>query len=1517
MLYAGVLATVNSGFGSPAGLALDSSGNVYISYPYYIGGSVVEVPWTQASGYGTATIVATALGSPFGIAADKNGNIFIAVSGTGPGTNTGAVMEASPPTAGGGWTLTTPVSGLNSPKGVAVDNAGNLYVADAGNQTVIEVPAATGTPVTLANTSTSTNGGDFTPYGVAVDASGNVFVADRGDQYNLGTVDGTVTEIPSGCTAAAAIAQSCQIDQLDSGMHYPEGIAVDANENLFIADYQFGWILELPWMGSAYSSTHPPLFNSGKLAVNSRYYPTGVAVDPSGNVFFSDTANNRVEKGDVEAVDFGAESVSSSSATIAVSFVFIDNTTIGGWTVMTHGATGLDFSDASGGTCSSTGPSASYIVNDGCTVNVSFTPQATGLRSGTLVLQDTSGNVLATAYLHGVGVASQIAFGPGTQSLAVSSGLSLPTGVTVDEGGSVYVSDSGSGSVVKTSGGSQSTVASGLSSPSGVAVDGGGNVYIADSGNHRVVEVPWAGSAYGTQTTVISGLNSPKSVAVDGGGNLYIADSGSRVVVKIPWIVGVYGAPLTLANSTTNGTSFDPVDVAVDGSGNVYIADTGNSQVVKVPWTASGYGASSTVGSGLSSPVGVAVDGIGNVYITDSSNHNVVKVSWTGSNYGAQSTIADLTTNGNGFVPVGVSVTGGGNIYIADAGNSQVVEVDVADPPSLSFASTPVGFSSSDSPKTVTVANNGNLSLVFSTTGGSNPLYPANFSENSSDSNLCAAGTSLSAGASCDVSANFTPSTAGAFTSQIALTNNAFNGGGTQNIGVSGTGTLALSPASLPGGTVGAAYSQNVAATGGSGSYAFSVSSGTLPAGLALSTSGLLSGTPIAGGSFSVTIAVADSNNLAITGSQTYSLNIGAPTITLSPSSLPDTTYGANYSQTLTASGGTPSYSFAVTSGSLPAGISLNSGVLSGTPTPGSFNFTVTATDSSTGTGPYSSSQPYSLLVNQATPALSLACAEVTYDGNAHSCVGTTTGIGGVTVSGTWSYSPASVTAAGSTPVTGTFTSSNSNYAGGTASGTLKIDPATPTLSLACAEVTYDGNPRSCVGTATGIGGVAVSGTWSYSPANVTAVGSTPVTGSFTSSNGNYASGTAIGTLKIDPAKPTLSLTCAEVPYDGNAHFCVGAATGIGGVTVSGTWSYSPTSVTGAGSTLVTGTFTSSNSDYAGGTASGTLKIDQVTPTLSLACPEVIYDGNAHSCVGTATGIGGIAVSGTWSYSPASVTAAGSTPVIGTFISSNPNYASGTASGTLTIDPAAPAISSISPAFMAAGSAAFTLTVNGSGFTANSTIYWGTSAVATQYGNAAQLTAQVTAADIAASGTSMITVQTPAPGGGTSNSLYFEIDSTGSGATAPTMTSTTATVPAGSTASYPVVFPASVISASLSCLNLPSGASCGYSSSSNTVTITTSSTTPAGTYQITLVFAETISGPATAGFFLPVLLLPLALLRRKLGARKAWMSACAGLVLMAASAFCSGCGGRSSPSTPPVNPTHQVMSSSVVSLIVQ
>jgi hypothetical protein len=244
-----------------------------------------------------------------------------------------------------------------------------------------------------------------------------------------------------------------------------------------------------------------------------------------------------------------------------------------------------------------------------------------------------------------------------------------------------------------------------------------------------------------------------------------------------------------------------------------------------------------------------------------------------------------------------------------------------------------------------------------------------------------------------------------------------------------------------------------------------------------------------------------------------------------------------------------------------------------------------------------------------------------------------------------------------------------------------------------------------------------------------------------------------------------------------------------------------------------------------------------------------------------------------------------------------------------------PGVSSLSPAIASAGGAGFTLTVSGSGFVSLLAVYWGNTALTTQYMSATQLSAQVPTSSITASGISAITVQSPSPGGGTSNSFDFEVDTAGT--TPPSFTTASATVTAGSSATYNVTLPSSATNVSVQCLNLPSGASCSYSASSSAVTIATSSTTPKGSYQTIIIFTETLPGAASAGIFFPFLLLPLLYFRERLK-RGVWITTCIILVFACGISCAIGCGGGSSGSTgPPSNPTHVVSSSGVVTLTVQ
>ncbi|MBB5208447.1 Ig domain-containing protein [Chiayiivirga flava] len=212
-----------------------------------------------------------------------------------------------------------------------------------------------------------------------------------------------------------------------------------------------------------------------------------------------------------------------------------------------------------------------------------------------------------------------------------------------------------------------------------------------------------------------------------------------------------------------------------------------------------------------------------------------------------------------------------------------------------------------------------------------------------------------------------TPTEAGAFAITIQATDsNSFSGTRDYVLQVIAP-VIELGPMTLPDGDAGVPYSEIFSATGGTAPHTFALSAGTLPAGLTLAADGTLSGTPTVAGTFAITVEATDANGF--TGTRDYSLVIDAALIDVAPATLPDADGGVAYSQTITASGGTAPYTFALVDGALPDGLTLApDGTLEGTPTAaGTFGFTIEATDANAFTG----ARAYTVTVSG--PAIAIA----------------------------------------------------------------------------------------------------------------------------------------------------------------------------------------------------------------------------------------------------------------------------------------------------------------------------------------------------------------------------------------------------------------------------------------------------------------------------------------------------------------------------------------------------------------
>src|SRR5580704_7230022 len=314
--------------------------------------------------------------------------------------------SAEAQTAHFSWAISSLGNGFSSPEGVAIDANGNIFVADNGHNAVKEILAAGG--YTTINTLGS---GFSSPFGVAIDASGNVFVADTGNNA-----------VKESLAAGGYIT----VNTLGSGFLSPTGMAVDASGNVFVADNGNNAVKEILAAGG-YTTVNT--LGSGFIQ------PDGVAVDTNGNLFVADSGNNAVKQIMIHGVNFGAAAINTATPlTIPLTFTFDTAGTIIAPAVLTQGAASLDFADAGTDTCTA----GAFAAGATCTLNVRFTPEFSGVRHGAATLSNSSGAVIATAYVYGTGSGPQVTFSPATRS-TLGSGFGLPNGVAVDGSGNIFV----------------------------------------------------------------------------------------------------------------------------------------------------------------------------------------------------------------------------------------------------------------------------------------------------------------------------------------------------------------------------------------------------------------------------------------------------------------------------------------------------------------------------------------------------------------------------------------------------------------------------------------------------------------------------------------------------------------------------------------------------------------------------------------------------------------------------------------------------------------------------------------------------------------------------------------------------------------------------------------------------------------------------------------------------------------------------------------------------------------------
>jgi len=635
--------------GVPQAVSADGAGGFYIGsnhnriYHVTSDGTVTVVAGTGTLGFGgdNGPALSAQMNYIQGVAADGVGNVYFSDSKnnrirkiTPSGVISTVAGSGSWGSKGDGGPAVS--AGLSGPRGIAVDQAGDLFIADTGNNEIRMVNSA-GTITTVAGNGTTGFSGDGgpavlaqldQPIAVAVDASGNIFIADQHNNrirmVNAAGIITTVTGGTPGFSGDGGPAASAQISN-------PGGVAVDRAGNLFIADIgnsRIRVVNPAGIIGTLAGNGTVGFSGDGGPATSAQFVvPLDVSVDAAGNLFIADQGNYRIREVNAAGVIDSRAGTSDDGRPASFAQFFFPNT------VAADGAGNVFVADTDMHRIRKINPAG--------------------------IMTNFAGN--GSAGFSGDG-------GP-----AASAQLYYPAAITLDAAGNLYIADTRNervrkvtpdgiittiaGSIGRPLGDGGPAVQARVTEPDGVAVDQNGNVFIAEAAGNRIRRVDTTGiisTVAGNGINGFSGdggpavsaqLSSPAGLAVDGAGNLFIADSvNNRIRVVSP-----NGIINTVAGNGTAGFAGDggsaaaaqisyAQSVAVDAAGNLFIGDTNNQRIRKVTpdgiiTTVAGtgtYGFSGDGGAALSAqisrPYGVAVGGTNTVFFTDTFSNRIRKI---------------------------------------------------------------------------------------------------------------------------------------------------------------------------------------------------------------------------------------------------------------------------------------------------------------------------------------------------------------------------------------------------------------------------------------------------------------------------------------------------------------------------------------------------------------------------------------------------------------------------------------------------------------------------------------------------------------------------------------------------------------------------------------------------------------------------------------------------------------------------------------------------------------------------
>ncbi len=656
-------------FYSPTGVAVDGSGNVYVAdaFNHRIrkiapNGDVTTIAGSGIIGSMDGNGTSASFNSPWGIAVDDSGNVYVADTGNH------SIRKITPngdvtTFAGSGSLGNTDGNGTSasfkSPTGLAIDGSGNFYVVDAFNHNIRKITpngdvttiAGSGSPGNTDGNGTAAN--FSSPWGIAVDGSGNVYVADTGNNnIRKITPNGDATTL-----AGSGTAGNTDGNGTSASFNFPYGVAVDGSGNLYVSDGSNRKIRKIAPNGDV--TTIAGTGSIGSTDANgtaaSFYVPYGVALDGSENLYVTDQSNNKIRK-------------------ISLPFATLTGNSTG--QAGDHPVV-LEANDGNGGTAQQ---SFTISVNTKPTVSSSAATSITGTRA------TLNGNVSSD----GGAAITERGF-----VYALSSDDSTPTVAEVN--GTTVLKVVVSGTTGAFNKAITELTVNGTYSFAAYAINSVGTTESSVATFTAVNTPPTFTST--AITTVDEGDTYTYTITTNDadGDNVTLTaptkPSWLSLTTNLGGDVTTFAGSGSAGNTDGNATSASfnaPFGVAVNGSGNVYVADTSNHTIRKITLngdvtTFAGSGsAGNTDGNGSAAsfnfPFGIAVDDSGNVYVTEQGNHKIRKITPNGDVTTVAGTGSKGNTDGNGSAasfdtPAGIAVDASGNMFVADQNNHTIRKI--------------------------------------------------------------------------------------------------------------------------------------------------------------------------------------------------------------------------------------------------------------------------------------------------------------------------------------------------------------------------------------------------------------------------------------------------------------------------------------------------------------------------------------------------------------------------------------------------------------------------------------------------------------------------------------------------------------------------------------------------------------------------------------------------------------------------------------------------------------------------